>query len=196
MDTLSDILEEVITELDKYDEKRELVITQTRELNRLSGRGIAQLVMGKSVDHYYKKASDIYYKLEIMVTEIADLYSWKSATSGVEEFAEFAILYSILKKAEVPKPEHISVPSWIWLSALGDVTGELRRVILNLLLKDNIIDAKKFLSIMQEIFTEINGLSYSKSVIPNFRKKVDVARMTIERTEGDVLNYIVSRGSN
>ena len=63
MDNLSEILDEIIIELDGYEEIREKVIAITRELNRLSGRGIALLVMGKSADELYEKGKLIYDKL-------------------------------------------------------------------------------------------------------------------------------------
>ncbi len=188
------ILDEIIIELDSYELIREKVIAITRELNRLSGRGIALLVMGKPVDDLYDKGLKSYGKLAGLIKDIIPIVSWKSAASGVEEFAEFAIMYSLLNEKGIPSPKELDIPNWLWLAGLGDVVGELRRVILNRLLADNVSDARKYLKIMQDIYYLISGLSFSKAIISNFRKKVDVARMTVERTESDVLNYMLSRG--
>ena len=191
MDNLPGVLDNVLQELDKYDDLREQLIVEARTLNRLSGRGIANLVKGNEATQLVE-AQESFQKIKKIMETIVPIVSWRTSISGVEEYGELVILNSLLSGNGIPSPEITELPSWIWLSSLGDVVGELRRIILNKLLADEFEQAKLFLSYMQDIFHEIHGLTFSKSMIPNFRKKVDVARMSVERTEGDVLNYKLS----
>lgn len=192
MDKLPHLLDEVVTELDKYDEIREYVISATRKLNRSSGRGIASLVMGEPSEEKLTLSRQTYTDLIESLEKITPIISWKVVNSGVEEYAEFEILHSIIVKNHIPTPKELNIPVWVWLSGLGDVPGELRRIILNKLLKGELQRAKELLEVMQHIFIEISGLSFSKTLIPNFRRKLDVARSVTERTESDVLNYLIS----
>ncbi|MCY3410870.1 MAG: hypothetical protein INQ03_04450 [Candidatus Heimdallarchaeota archaeon] len=194
MVSLPEILNTVVEELDSLDIERENIISKTRELNRLSGRGIALLVKNQDAKSMLMDCRRVYLEIYEKMSSMAAITSWNITNSGVEEYAEFEILYSILTERTIPSPKKLQIPTWMWLPALGDVTGELRRVILNNLLIDQFELGLELLQIMQEIFHELRGLNFSKSLVSNLRKKIDVARITMERTESDILNYKLSKG--
>jgi translin len=193
MDTLEKTITDITQELDNIDTKREKIISINRKLNRTSGRGIARIVKNEDPKDNLTEARKLMKIINEDIVEVVNLTSWKFTNSGVEEYVEFEILYSIINNNDIPKPDDIMVPSWMWISGLADVMGELRRIILNKLLVNKLDEAKELLEKMQIIYDLIVGLDFSKSIISNLRKKIDVARITIERTESDVVNASMSQ---
>ena len=193
MDNLEKTIIAITKELDNIDTKREGIIAINRKLNRTSGRGIAKIVKNEDPTDNLTEARKLMKALNDDISEVVSLTSWKFTNSGVEEYVEFEILYSIINNLDIPKPNDIMVPSWFWITGLADVLGELRRIILNRLLVDKLDEARVLLVSMQKIYDMIVSLDFSKSIISNLRKKIDVARITIERTESDVVNASMSQ---
>ena len=175
------IVDEVIDELDIYDRKREELIALTRKLNRASGRGIAHL-------------RDLTKGINELMEVLGPITSWSTTSSGTEEYCELEILHAITKDKELPSPAQLLVPSWIWISALGDVIGELRRLMLTTLTED-LAQSKLYLEQIRDLYDTIVGLDFSKSLVPNLRRKIDVARSLIERCESDYANAVIYKQS-
>jgi translin len=81
--------------------------------------------------------------------------------------------------------EDIGVPPEAYVLGLGDVMGELRRLVLTELKNGNIDGAEKYLQSMETSFEVLMGFNYPDSMLP-VRRKQDVARGLIERTRGEV----------
>ncbi len=193
MDNLENTIVEITAELDNIDSKREGIIAINRKLNRTSGRGIARIVKGEDPTDNLLEARELMKNLSNEIVDVVSLTSWRFTNAGVEEYVEFEILYSIINGNVIPKPVDLLVPSWMWITGLADVMGELRRIILNRLLVNKVDEAKELLNSMQIIYDLIVSLDFSKSIISNLRKKIDVARIKIERTESDVVNASMSQ---
>lgn len=196
MTDISEIVNELLGELDGYDQQREQVIKLTRKLNRISGKGVASLVKGEKVDSMLEEARQIMAEINQVMGDIAALTSWKITNDGVEEYAELEILNALVNDQTIPRPQELKIPSWVWISSVGDVIGELRRLTLNCIIRDEIDKAEHYIAHMQDIFKEIRGLSFSKNLIPNLRKKTDVARILVERTESDFVTWKMTEKIN
>ncbi len=190
---LSDILERVVKELDEFDSNREKIIHLTRDLNRFSGRAISRLVKGGDATEFLMKARELYGKLKPLMDHTAAVLSWNVSISGVEEFVELEILHAIMSGEKVPDYNELNVPSWIWVTGLADVVGELRRVVLHYLLSGDVKGGRRYLDYMGEIYENIIGLDFGKQIANSLRKKVDTARYLLERTESDMLMAALGR---
>jgi translin len=98
------------------------------------------------------------------------------------------ILYNIIFNDKFVSPEEIKIPSWIWLTSIADVIGELRRIILRNLINQEFGAAKKYYSILSELSAALRGQIFSKSLVPNLRRKIDIVRAITEKTESDIAN--------
>jgi translin len=76
---------------------------------------------------------------------------------------------------------------------LGDVTGELRRHILDLVRKGEPNVGEYYLETMEEIFYLLMLFDYPDAITRGLRRKSDLARSMIERTRGDLTNAIEMR---
>jgi translin len=192
METLPKIMIEIIQNLDQIDLKREEVMRLTRKLNRLSGRGIAKVVMNQECEDNLSESRDIMIQVASHMKTLAPITSWKVTISGVEEYVEFELLYALIHGIEIPTANLLQVPEWLWLTALADVPGELRRVILNKLIAGDTQKAGELLRSLQEIYNLMTGLEFSKTLISNLRKKIDIIRAVTERTESDFAHAIIA----
>jgi translin len=192
METLPKIMIGIIQNLDQIDLKREEVMKLTRKLNRLSGRGIAKVVMNQECEDNLSESRDVMIQVASHMKTLAPITSWKITISGVEEYVEFELLYAFIHGIEIPTAHLLQVPEWLWLTALADVPGEMRRVILNKLIAGDTQKAGELLRSLQEIYNLMTGLEFSKTLISNLRKKIDIIRAVTERTESDFAHAIIA----
>ena len=184
---ISPLVENAILSIEEKDTTKEEVLRCTRKLNRVSGRAINNLIKNDSVEKELSEAKHLAGDIVKLMKKLSPLTSWSIVQPGIEEYCEFLIFYSILNCKKIPSYTDLDIPAWLWLLSLGDVIGELRRYILNKLLKKEIAKAKFYLQIMECLYSMIVGLTFSKAIIGSLRNKIDIARNILERTEGDVL---------
>ena len=110
-----------------------------------------------------------------------------------QEYAEARNVYSIVVDHEILTPEKTGVGFVNYLSGLGDVTGELRRHILDLIRKGEPEVGEYYLETMEEIFYLLMLFDYPDAITRGLRRKSDLARSMIERTRGDLTNAIEMR---
>ena len=101
------------------------------------------------------------------------------------EYAEAAILRSILAGEGIPLPEKIGVSERAYILGACDTVGELRRVALNRLLRSDLDDALEIYESMKEIGHMIEGMVYPSGMIP-LKKKQDVVHSLLDRTGGEL----------
>ena len=111
-----------------------------------------------------------------------------------QEFAEASVLSSLLREEEkpetLPSPEALGIGYAAYLNGLGDVVGELRRHVLDLIRTEALEKAEVFLGIMENIHAVLMDFDYPDAITRGLRRKTDVARGLIEKTRGDLINAI------
>lgn len=107
-----------------------------------------------------------------------------------QEYAEARNVYSIVVDHEILTPTATGVGFVNYLSGLGDVTGELRRHILDLIRKGEPEVGEYYLETMEEIFYMLMLIDYPDAITRGLRRKSDLVRSMIERTRGDLTNAI------
>ena len=188
---INPLVENAILSIEEKDTTREEVLRITRKLNRVSGKAINNLIKNESVEKELSEAKQLAVSVTKSMKKLSPFTSWSIVQPGIEEYCEFLILYSLLNCKKIPSYIDLDIPAWLWLLSLGDVIGELRRYILNKLLKKEIEKAKFYLKIMECLYSMIVGLTFSKTIIGSLRNKIDIARNILERTEGDVLYSVL-----
>ncbi|MHA1577656.1 MAG: translin family protein [Candidatus Thorarchaeota archaeon] len=110
--------------------------------------------------------------------------------TAYQELTEAANVISLLEKRKLTPPEEYGIPSRQYLTGLADTIGELRRAILDALRTDKISQAEEFLVFMEDIHEELVAFDFPNALIPDLRRKCDVARGIIERTRGDLTTAV------
>ena len=91
---------------------------------------------------------------------------------------------------EILTVDEVGVESVNYLAGLGDVTGELRRHILDLIRAGRAAEGEYFLGIIEEIYYLLMLFDYPDAITRGLRRKSDLARSMLERTRGDLTNAL------
>ena len=141
-----------------------------------------------------KVAGKALEKLEVLFEGHADIYHAGFVEHAQQEYSEVSVLSSLLKEEgetkKIPSPEELKVEYAAYLNGLGDVVGELRRHVLDLIRKESFEKAEIFLGIMENIHAVLMDFDYPDAITRGLRRKTDVSRALIEKTRGDVVNAI------
>lgn len=90
----------------------------------------------------------------------------------------------------IPTPETLGMGYAAYLNGLGDVVGELRRHVLDLIRGGKVEKAEVFLGIMENIHAVLLDFDYPDAITHGLRRKTDVARSLVEKTRGDLTNAL------
>ena len=107
-----------------------------------------------------------------------------------QEYAEARCVYSIITCRRILTPDEVGVESVNYLAGLGDVTGELRRHILDLIRAGRAAEGEYFLGVIEEIYYLLMLFDYPDAITRGLRRKSDLARSMLERTRGDLTNAL------
>ena len=105
----------------------------------------------------------------------------------MQEYAEARIVISAVEFKKIPSYAKIGVPEIPYLLGLLDSIGELKREMFESLRRGNKHEGEFYFRMMEEIYDELLPLRFSNAVLPEFRRKQDVARQQIERSRGELL---------
>jgi translin len=105
----------------------------------------------------------------------------------LQEYAEARIVLSAIEKKKIPSFTELKVGEVSYLNGLLDAIGELKREMYEALRKNNRKEAEEFFAMMEAIYDELLPLRFSNAILPDFRRKQDVARIQIEQARGELL---------
>ena len=103
-----------------------------------------------------------------------------------QEYAEAAILHSLITLKKYPTPEELGVEETDYVLGLADVPGELRRQALDSLREGDLEAAENILETMEEIYLYLVEAEETSMMLKGMRRKLDVARGVTERTRAEV----------
>jgi translin len=106
--------------------------------------------------------------------------------AALQEYAEAAILHSLITEKRYPTPEELGVEETDYVLGLADVPGELRRQALDSLREGELEAAEGILETMEEIYLYLVEAEEASMMLKGMRRKLDVARGVIERTRAEV----------
>ncbi|WP_332247746.1 haloacid dehalogenase [Methanothermococcus okinawensis] len=133
--------------------------------------------------------TDKIIKLNTMVENYDDFKKYLKTPQ--QEYVETTVFYNIVFNNRFlgysEFKEHIKPENYIL--GLCDVIGELRRIILESIKNDCVEDAKKYYEFMENIYGFIMQFDYYH-VIDDLRRKQDVSRNLLEKTNSDLVNFI------
>ncbi|MFW9793209.1 MAG: hypothetical protein ACFFEE_02815 [Candidatus Thorarchaeota archaeon] len=189
---LSEILKPLRDEIEDDDAVREKTLPLGRNAVRKCSEAIKMIHRG-SFDKAKTLISEAGRIIEQANSEMSksDFVS-KSRNLEVayQELTEASNLLSLIEKGEFTPPDEHKIPVRAYLTGLADTVGELRRASLDLLRNDGLESAEKLLSYMEEILEELQTFDYPNALVPDLRRKCDVARGLIERTRGDLTRAV------
>lgn len=190
--SLSKILVKLREEIEADDRVRENVLPLSRETVRRCGLSIKETHRG-NFDEALKLVNEAHEMMQQAATQVSQsefISKAKILDTAQQELAEASNVLSLIQSGEFTDPEKLDIPARPYLTGLADAIGELRRAVLDSLRTGDVKRGEKLLSVMEEALDELNAFDFPNALIPDLRRKCDVARGLIEKTRGDVTGAV------
>ncbi|MEM3555857.1 MAG: haloacid dehalogenase [Candidatus Micrarchaeia archaeon] len=176
-------IEKIVKLLEEEEREQDELLKLTREIVR--GCSVAiKCIHSKELKESERRIEEV----KKLVEKMSKFDKFENITiQAYQEYAEAGVLLSIIKRKETPTYEELGVPFKAYLLGLLDCVGELRREMLEELKRGNKRNAGYYFSKMEELYEALLPVRFSNSLIPNFRRKQDVARMQLEQARSELL---------
>jgi len=177
---------------DAKDRAREEAFRLSREAIRFCSASIRSVHRNDlvSAEKNMEQAGQALKRIHIVLKEHQDVRYAGFVDAAEQEYAEARNVYSITTARRILAPSDIGVETINYLIGLGDVTGELRRHILDIIRAGRATEGEYFLEVMEEIYHLLMLFDYPDAITRGLRRKSDLARSMLERTRGDLTNAL------
>jgi len=108
------------------------------------------------------------------------------ALDAFQEAVEACLLGAIVARTALPTPAELGVEPEPYLLGLGDVVGEVRRLVLDRLGSDDLPAAEELLGLMERLSEALLRFDAARAIV-QLKPKQDQARILLERTRGEVV---------
>ncbi|MHA1522354.1 MAG: hypothetical protein ACTSRK_19470 [Promethearchaeota archaeon] len=186
--TLDGIFQEIRSYYDQMDEVREKILPLQRQTVRICSEIIKNV--------HRTEFAEIPTKIESAKQNLIQLQNLIDQAPGrmpkdylqivKQELGEAVIFSDLVVNGKIPQPAECGIDIDDYAYACADVVGEVRRYILKCLRNDQYTLATNLLEDMTELYNNLFTMDYPNGLIPGLRKKTDVARGILTRTEADV----------
>lgn len=192
MPSLNDLAGEMLSKFEAKNHAREESYQLSRASIRSCSAAIRSVHRGEfpEAEKHMSEARSMLDKIRGLLESHPDVRYAGFVDDAEQEYAEARNVYSITVQHKVLTPEETGVDLVNYLSGLGDVTGELRRHILDLIRKGKPEEGEFYLETMEEIFYLLMLFDYPDAITRGLRRKSDLARSMLERTRGDLTNAV------
>jgi len=192
---LEGIGKDIYSKLAIQNKARDLLINEMHEVLKVTREAISAIHRNeikkaeKSIENAQTKMKSAQIHLEIL----SQLPVIGLVHDAEGEVAEAALLLAFRQQHTLPPPEEIGVTEVGYLQGLGDLVGELRRYAIDSLTIDNLEEAKRAFTEMEQIYATLITFDFPRGLTKGVRRKTDVARGLIERTRADLSSAIENR---
>ncbi len=180
-------LKAIQSDLHSWDTARERALEISREVTRLAAWAIVQIhrqQLSKARKTLRDSRSRL-NELDGVLEKNPEFRQYGNVVVAYQEYVEAYCLLELAAEGSVPSKRKVHVDSVPYVLGLLDFTGEIRRMTLDKIRNGKTKEAEKLLGLMEGVYEDLLSLDRA-NMIPNFRRKMDVARKLIETTRGDV----------
>ncbi|WP_370572057.1 haloacid dehalogenase [Methanomethylovorans sp.] len=182
------IIENIREELEEKDKAREQGITLSREVVR-NCRVSMQHVHKMELERAYSMIQTARDNMEKMISVLKnqpDIFYAGFVEHAQQEFTECSVIYALVSGKSIPEPGELKVEPVAYLNGLGDVGGEIKRHILDLIRQGMLDEGERYLSIMEELYTSLMVFDYPDAMTHGLRAKTDRLRLLLEISRGEL----------
>lgn len=190
MNGLKSTMDAVASELAASEKRRELALSESRKIIRLSKNMIHAIHVGQPCD---AERTEMESRMGSLIDGVSsDMLVSGPVADAMMEFSEAELLADAVGGSDLRSFTELGITPQSWIMGLADVVGELRRVIVTRLMDSDMDGARSLFSSMEEICEELLLFDVPDAVLP-IRRKQDVARSIVEKTRSDLLNATIAR---
>ncbi len=181
-------LAELQQRLTDYDKTREKLLELSRKTTRLASWTIVQTHRGQNTKAKatLKEAQESVAQTRGLLNERSEFKHAGYVIVGFQEFCEAKILLSYASRKKLLSQREVDVDWMSYVLGLLDFIGELRRMTMDQLKAGRLKEAQETFETMEALFEDLLSLDRT-SIVPTFRRKMDVAKKLVEATRADVI---------
>ena len=179
---------QIIKELEKNEKSHDKVIAASRPLVRNCANAIKSLHYGDIASA--KKEFFILDKGLKKLPKLGESDSDYLLSHIYQEVVEAKLLMAAIEHWPLADYKKLHVTPQVYLLGLCDLIGELRRQMLEQLKNGKGSEAKYFFELMEDIYEQLSIIKFSNSLLPNFKRKQDVARHQVEQARSEILRHL------
>jgi len=163
-------------------ERRDKVLKESRDVISACSRAIISVHTGKMKEAEKEQAAA--KSLLASLKRSSGTSAARYLVSPEAEYVEASAVIALAKGREVPSMESLGASPEAYLLGLLDTVGELKRLVLDSILKRKLSQARRYFGVMEELYSLCSPLAVFDHVVNGARRKIDVARMLVEDTRG------------
>jgi translin len=184
MDSLKASLKDVEVCLSKQLEMRERLVRESRDVISSCSRAIVSIHNGRFADaeRELKSAGTLLETLRQPGRGSLSRYLIPPET----EFVEASTVFALVRGRPVPSRGAVRASPEAYLHGLLDAVGELKRLVLDCIMKGDLTAARRHFGSMESLYSACSPLAIYDHVANGTRRKIDVARMLVEDVRGIV----------
>lgn len=182
---LHELMSEAEQALAAEEEATNLAFSLSRKIIRKTKTAIHGIHAGQRDPELIDSISSDLAGLIEAVSGYPKLVYGADVESAMMEFAETVIYDYALRGEEIPSYRVLEITPAAWVLGLADSIGELRRDMLDRLMKGDLQEATRIFSKMEELCDVLMTLDIKDSVAP-VRRKQDIARGIMDRSRTDI----------
>jgi translin len=185
---LHEIGEHILSNLEGVNAARERALAETRRVVRLSANTIRAVHRHEfdEAERLLEQARELQAAFTRELEQYPNIYWSGYVLDAQKEFAEASTVLAIVAERPLPNPRDLNVEDSVYLNALGETAGELRRYALDSIRRGELERAERVLAIMDDIYGLLVTVDYPDAVTGGLRRTTDMARGVLERTRGDL----------
>ena len=188
MNNLEELSDRIRDSFERQNEIRDQALAQSRNLTRYAARAI-RAIHREDADlahQHLHEANDLADALRQGLSENPDLYFSGYVQDALKEFCEAHLTVASILNKEWPSPEELGIEFATYLNGMAEVVGELRRRIMDIMRAGHSQEVERLLDVMDEIYAQLVTMDYPDALTYGLRRRTDIARSIIERTQADV----------
>jgi translin len=169
MDKLDSIGEQIRRRFEAKNAARDDALAHSRTLIRHCAIAIRAVHRNErdSALAEIKSARKLAKKLKKNLASYPDLYHAGYTRDALKEYAEASICYALIGGDALPHPDELGVEDSAYLGGLAEAVGELRRRVLDLLRSDEMEEAERLLSIMDDVYGLLVTIDFPNAITGN-----------------------------
>ncbi|MDE1854756.1 MAG: hypothetical protein KGH57_00325 [Candidatus Micrarchaeota archaeon] len=170
--------------------KKDRVLELSRDVVRVAGKSITEMHAGN-----LREAGSGMKRITALVSRLRKIekgFEYFSVQAH-QEYVEAMAFYIILKERRLASAGELRVGEIPYLLGMMDLTGELKREAIESIREEDLDAANAYYGFMKGIYDSTRAMRFANSLVPEFRRKQDTARIQLETTAGELLSAVRKR---
>lgn len=176
-------LKEIEASMQEVLARRERILKTSRDCISFCSKAIVHIHTGKA-DEAHREIKEAEKILKSLRKEATVGALSRYLPSPEAEFVEASSVEAIVLGKPIPSATELGVSGEGYLMGLLDTVGEVKRLLLDAVMRSEIERARKYFELMEGLYSMLSPFAVYDHVANGVRRKIDVDRMLTEDVRG------------